>query len=522
MRFKILLCGLLAILLGCSLYAASLLAGSARTSRASTPTLTSQQLAVIQAINTLLLSDDESADTLVLLYINGDNDLAQYIPDLVRKVHRGAINPEVNVVMVLDWPNNKPDDSTPNSHRYMVDRLGVTNCDFRHDYTCGGRYVPGQNVTDFPEDMGDPANLSRFITEAMAEYPDAKRVVLALVGHGGGWSPNLLAGQPQHHGGKPGNGDQGLGGLLWDDYTGNGPGSSLSTLALHQALRDAVAKSGRKIDLLYLDACLMGMWEVAYEVHNEVNYLLASESWSWTSFAYDQHLLGIHNTQSTAQIGQAWLQNEAAILRRDHYPFTYSLIDMTQMTTTTSSIDALAQSLTTVAATADGKSKLQSAFAASDCFDSNADHMINLSNPSIGKLDNYCDLQSFAGQLQQQFLNMPEVMSAAQSVQTAIAKTVVSEDSNCAVPGDYSPIAWCWQKLGGLSIYTPLGEDDWKRGLYTQLQVANDTHWDEFMSQYWDAAPAPAAPTCLPKDKCPLPAGPLYSSYSIYLPVVQR
>ena len=64
MRFKIVLCGLLAVLLGCSLYAGSLLTGGAMTSRASAPALTSQQLAVIQAINTLLLSDDESADTL--------------------------------------------------------------------------------------------------------------------------------------------------------------------------------------------------------------------------------------------------------------------------------------------------------------------------------------------------------------------------------------------------------------------------------------------------------------------------
>ena len=276
--------------------------------------------------------------------------------------------------------------------------------------------------------MGDPANLTKFITEAMAEYPDAKRVVLALVGHGGGWSPNLLAGQPQGHGGKPDGSDGKIGGLLWDDYTGKGPGSSLSTLDLHKALSDAVTKSGRKIDLLYLDACLMGMWEVAYEVRNEVNYLLASESWSWTSFAYDAHLLGIHNTQSTAEMGQAWLKNEQAILDHDHYPFTYSLLDLTQMPTVTTGIDTLAQQLTPLAATADGKLKLHSAFAASVCFDGNADHIINLNNPSAGKLDNYCDLQSFTAQLQQQFTNPPVLVSAIQAVQGALTKTVVNAE----------------------------------------------------------------------------------------------
>src|SRR5206468_967225 len=113
--------------------------GRAMTSRASAPALTSQQLAVIQAINTLLLSDDESADTLMLLYINGDNDLADYVHDLVRKVHIGATNPEVHVVMVLDWPG------PGNSHLYHVDNKGETHCDFQqnNNYTCDGRYVLG-------------------------------------------------------------------------------------------------------------------------------------------------------------------------------------------------------------------------------------------------------------------------------------------------------------------------------------------------------------------------------------------
>lgn len=281
-----------------------------------------------------------------------------------------------------------------------------------------------------------------------------------------------------------------------------------------------MTKSGRKIDLLYLDACLMGMWEVAHEVHNEVNYLLASESWSWTTFAYDKHLAGMSNSQSITQTGQAWIENEAAILRRDRYPFTYSLLDLTHIPTVTTSVDILAQNLKTVAATPDGHKKIGNAIAVSACFDSNADHIINRDNPSAGKLDNYCDLSSFADQLQQQFPNTPDLVSAAQTVQGSVAKLVIYKDSGCGVPGHYSAIPWCWQKLGGLSIYTPLGEDDWKRGLYTQLQVASDTQWNEFIDQYWNNV-APAAPEC-PTEGCPLPIGLLEINYTTYLPVVQR
>jgi len=520
MRFNILLFSVCAILLGCAFYIALLLTDGAMTSHANastpnTPTLTSQQLAVIAAINTLLLSDDESPETLVLLYVNGDNDLATEMQKykLVQNIQRGAANPEIVVRMVLDWPG------LGNSRYYLVDPFGPADCDFLNNFTCGGHYQDGQTVRAFPEDLGDPANLSKFIQDAVTENPEAKRIILAMIGHGGGWSPNLLAGQPLGHGGKPGEGDRDLGGLLWDNSTDSGIGNSLSTLDLHQALSDAKSKTGRTLDLLYLDACLMGMWEVAHEVRNEVNYLLASESWSWTSFAYDAHLAAITNARPIEAIGQEWISNEAAVLKPVNHAYTYSLLDLTQMPTLTASIDTLAQQLEPLAAPPEGKARIRTAFESSDCFDSNADALINRKEATTGKgIDNYCDLASFVGQLHIQF---PTTGGAVGAVQTAISNTVRSEDSVSGVPGRYSAIPWQWQKLGGLSIYTPLGQDDWKRGLYTQLQVAHDSHWDEFLSRYWDAAIAPATPQCS-EEPCPLPGGPLETGYDIYLPLVTR
>jgi hypothetical protein len=78
-----------------------------------------------------------SPATLVLLYINGDNDLANYVHDLVAKVHTGAANPNIVTFMVLDWPGGG------NSFRYLVDKNGATTCNFRQDHTCDGRYVDG-------------------------------------------------------------------------------------------------------------------------------------------------------------------------------------------------------------------------------------------------------------------------------------------------------------------------------------------------------------------------------------------
>ncbi len=514
MRFKLMLiCGG-ALVIGWMLYLALLWSDASATipaQAAATPTLTSQQLAVIQAINTLLLTDDEP-DTLVLLYVNGDNNLAKAMQEyrLVQSIHRGAANPAITVRMVLDWPK------LGNSRYYQVD----PNCDFLNDVNCLSHYREGQNMRPFPEDLGDPANLSKFIQDGIADDPDAKRIILAMIGHGGGWSPNLRAGQPKGHDGKPGNGDEEMGGLLWDDSTESGIGNSLSTLDLHNALLDAKAKTGRTIDMLYLDACLMGMWEVADQIHGEVNYLLASESWSWTSFAYDAHLLAVTDARSTEQIGAQWMANEAAVLRPINHAYTYSLLDLTQMPTMSVRIDQLAQHLEPLAKTPEGKTEIRTAFAASDCFDSNADALINLSDPALGKgIDSYCDLSSFAGQLQQQFPANPALVGAAQAVQAAISNTVRSNLYAGGIPGKYSNIPWQWQRLGGLSIYTPLGQDENKRGLYSQLQ-AGQTKWDAFLTTYW-GPPMTTLEQC-PIGGCPLPNGPLQIVYTVYLPTVQR
>ncbi len=485
---------------------------------AAPPLAASEQQALISAINTLLLTDDEP-ETLVLLYVNGDNNLALDMQkeQLVQKIHRGATNPAITVRMVLDWP------IFGNSRYYQVDRRGVADCqeDIAIDYTWCGRYQDGVNVHPFPEDLGDPANLSKFIQDGIAERPHAERIILAMVGHGGGWSPNVLAGQPKGHGGKPGNQDAELGGLLWDNSTESGFGNSLSTLDLHQALADAKSKTDRTIDLLYLDACLMGMWEVGHQVQSEVHYLLASESWSWTSFAYAAHLAAVTNDRSIEQIGAAWISNEAAVLAPVNHAYTFSLLDLTQMPTLTASIDGLAQQLELLVQSEAGKANLRNAFKNSDCFDSNADALINRTDPALGDgIDNYCDLGSFVAKVEAQFPTTAAVVNAVQAVKSAITTTVRAERSASGVPGRASTTRWEWGALGGVSIYTPLGQDDWKRGLYSQLAVATATQWDELLTAYWNA-PIPTAPDC-PQGGCDLPNGPLGVGHRLYLPWVGR
>jgi len=435
------------------------------------------------------IPDNSVNQTLVLLYVNGDNDLSEYMLNLVNRAEQAAGNEHLTVLLLLDGPGEG------DTYLYRLEEDFDGSCPNYSDPTCGGRYEMGQNLWQWRENIASPYSLSEFLIGAQRAYPQANQIILSLVGHGGGWAPTTPGAQPgKRHGVQPG-------GLLWDDHFE----SSLSTAELGQALKWFQQATGRKIDLLYLDACLMGMSEVAYEVRESVDYLLASESWSWTSFSYDAHLNAINASTTAREIGEAWLDNEAHVLRPDDYPFTYSLIDLSQMTALRQAQDSLGNALS---ATLPGdKEKIDEAFRNSACFDS--DNNGSIVQTGSTELDNYCDLYSFAQQIETQFNGLSAVVNAAQEVQHAISTAVVAKEHHNGIPWQYSDEEWSWEELGGLSIYLPLIEDKWARAYYNarHLQMAKDGQWDEFLTNaYWNNVEPPNAPAC-PNGHCE-PRGP--------------
>ena len=152
---------------------------------------------------------------------------------------------------------------------------------------------------------------------------------MSLVGHGAGWGANGLPAQPKTWT------EQGeeivdiQGGMLWDDTPGDGitETQSLSTRALGSALRQVKAATGKSIDLLYLDACSMAMVEVAYEVRDSVNYLLASENTKWATFPYDRLLPLVGTMADGRTLGEQWLQTESRGTGALPRPFLHLYID---------------------------------------------------------------------------------------------------------------------------------------------------------------------------------------------------
>jgi uncharacterized repeat protein (TIGR01451 family) len=426
----------------------------------------------IQRTAAVAVPNNVSFPTLVLIYVNGDNNLSSNMLDLLNSAEKSAGNANSVILLLLDGP---ADDDT---HLYRL--LGDVNgsCPNYQNPACNGRYVLGQNMWEWSDDTANAYSLSEFLQGAIRAYPGAGQVVVSLVGHGSGWYPNVLLGQPSAWDGQPG-------GLLWDVH----PGGYLTTRSLGNAFRWAYEATGRKINLLYLDACLMSMSEVVYEVSDSVDLVLASENWSWASFPYDAYLGSgvLDGAHTPAQIGAQWLGIQANLLRSNAYPFTLALIDEGQMNTVRSSVEALASALSTTLPTDSGK--LASAHVPAVCFDSNQDGSINAQ-------DNYCDLSGFARHLAVAYAGNPTVISAANAVQTAVADAVLVEDHQNGVPYPFPNSTWAWEDLGGISIYAPFRVDHWKRAYYTgdHLRFAQNGQWGALLNAFWNEAPPP--PPC--------------------------
>lgn len=133
--------------------------------------------------------------------------------------------------------------------------------------------MPGVNT-------GDPATLRQFIVESVRAYP-ADHYALIIWNHGTGWlDVNVYAGVRALGGAAPlfkretvTLPDGATRPIAFDDSSKD----FLDTADLRQALADAAAETGARLDLIGMDACLMAMVEGAHELAAFADYFVASQ-----------------------------------------------------------------------------------------------------------------------------------------------------------------------------------------------------------------------------------------------------
>lgn len=418
----------------------------------------------------------------VMLYLDGDNDLAWTYPPIFNQLELAADNPNVNVIVYWDDPS------------------GATYYEVQFD----GVYTPNENVWDQGQlDSSAPSTLSDFATWAMDNYP-ADNYALFLSDHGSG-----------------------LGGGLVEDS----PYSIMDLPEMQQALATIHQATGEKIDVLYMDMCLMGMIEDAYQFREYADYYVSSEYLQW-AFAepYSQYIAGIGPNSGPAEVAIHFASVYAGVAESSGKPYTIAAADIAKLSAVVTATNqlgaALDNDLDTISVTLSTVSQIVQRFDNKQ-FEGEPPFTIN-SN------DTYVDLYDFARLVEQTMGGSPAITAAAQAVMNSVNNFVIYEaHGSTTAPSGQIPVPVDLDNSHGVSIFFPAmasifyDEEDydfavganWTTGGATPALVPQSGTWGAMLVSYFQAT-QPGGPV---DDTPPVPRPRLIPfDQRVYLPVVIR
>lgn len=438
-----------------------------------------------------LVSQNSSTNWTVMVYLNGDNNLDPSMDDAFNRLESVANNPDVQIAVLWDRNPNTGGDWDPGSFYYEVQY--DTNPLALADYT--------ENVNRWEHgelNLGDDLTLYQFVSWARLKYP-AEHYMLIMTDHGGGWSPELPNGLPRRGGWALGGT-----GLSWDE-TGNNDGPDfLSTHEMGKVMRTLTSDGLNPLDIVFYDACLMGIFEEIYEVRDYASYMIASENIAWNIFAYDAYISTIGpETQPPELASEIVTLYDAALL--PGYAGTIAAYDLSQTNTVANSLRQLGQRLLEQEGNGVTRQQILAAYLAAQKMDYDS------SGDIVQDREGYVDLYDFAQHVAELVTNT-DIVAAADSFLT------VFEQSGFILAEAHRSGQWNLADAHGVSIYVPFGEELYignectninldpcslnddpyclkLRNFYTttvppqtvQLTFAQETNWDEFVNGFVDA-----------------------------------
>jgi len=411
----------------------------------------------------------------VMAYMAGDNNLDGAAVEDINEMEAAGSSDRINVIVQIDRAADcdSHSDGCGTTRRYYITR------------DSDRRRITSKQLRDLgPTNTGDSRFIEDFVRETVSDYP-AKRYMLVLWNHGSGFyvPPEMLkreaapSGRELSFRARPklrrsffhATREKILSlppsarGICYDD----GSQDCLDNQELKTVLADLQSfLKGKKVDLVGMDACLMTMLEVAYQVRDHAAVLVGSEeNEPGEGWPYDRILSGLvaNPGMNAADLGKAIVNRyiESYRMWGPFYPnVTQSAIDLSKLTDITLAVDELASALLGKV----GKSKTQSA-------------ILRAWRKTPRFFDNmYIDLFRFAENLEKH-TDDAKIGQAC----TAVKKTLAGK-------GAESPII-AERHLGdevkdahGLSIYMPPFKDP--SDYYHDLDFSKDTRWDDFLDAY--------------------------------------
>lgn len=396
-------------------------------------------LFLIICIHSLFLHSKDLSEWTILTYIQANNDLAHLACYSMSHMQSGVQNSK-GVNVLVHWDENG------------------TNCLSRH------KIIPGDiekiSSTAKTKDHDNVKDLVDSMKWAQDNYP-AKRYALIFWDHGSG-----VIDYERYEVSVPGRKRS----ILYDDALNK----LLTNENVLEALTQIKSNLGKKIDLVIMDACFMAMFEIAYQIKDCADFLVASqEAESAEGLPYGAFLYPLtlrFGCMNSFEFCKCIVDSYDKFYKHKEgfQDYTFSAIDLSKMESIRMNMDSVV-----------------------DCFnkchviDSKVTfELINDSRKSTHEYywNDYVDLYSFYCELSKQinkyfkkhlhlkaeFLNFKRVVDSGKNL---IKSAIISNAYGTLHHGS-----------NGMSIYYPINETI--HPTYFNTLFALDSHWTKFLTDY--------------------------------------
>ncbi|HPP88400.1 MAG TPA: clostripain-related cysteine peptidase, partial [bacterium] len=368
----------------------------------------------------------------IMSYLDADNDLEEYL--LADFVEMGAVGStdQVNIVAQVDRVSG-----------YTTAYGNWTNT--RRFYIKKGDTPSSTPLEQLGElNMGDKNTLRDFIIWAVTNYP-AKKYMLILSNHGGGWRKRNMQGKVTKA-------------ICWDETNND---DCLYMKDVQIAMKDAENATGKKITVIGFDACLMAMIEVATDMKDCADVMIASEEvepgngWPYTPVLTK---LTTTPTMTGGQLASIIVDEYALSYKGIDSTITLSAVDLTK-------ISALNTSIKTFVDNANQWTKIKDA---------------RLATRTYSEADGYphADLGHFMSLLSSKGVTDPAVLSAAAAVRNNLTAAVFANKYGSSRTNS-----------NGLAIFFPKTTTAYTNAqgsAYPTKDFNLATGWDSFLKKYFN------------------------------------
>jgi len=373
-------------------------------------------------------------DWLFMVYLDADNNLESAGIDDMNEMETAGSNDNVAIVVQMDRAERDYYDDTTNGNWTGAKRLYVTQ-------DTDTLIINSPVIEDLGEvNMGDPAVLQSFIEWAVANYP-AQHYALVLWNHGSGWRERESGGESVKS-------------ICVDDESGD----ELTMTELRSALNAANLSTGKTLDIVGFDACLMQMVEVAYQVMGSASRPLvditvgSEETEPGDGWDYAATLTALTANPAMTPAGLATqIVDDYVSSYSSSLDITQSGVDLDYMEALVTTVDSFAVAMTN--ATGDWTAISTARSQAQEYY-----------------YYYYIDLYHFAQLVNQDATISQTVRDAASDVMTAVTNAVIAEGHTASVGDSH-----------GLSIYYPETSGNYFPAYEADILFTTDTHWDEFL-----------------------------------------